>query len=261
MIDKKAAEKAFLDYAADYDISDVMVSSKILHTMKVADFAEQIAASIGLSGEQSFAYLLGLLHDFGRFEQIRRYGTFSDIHSVDHAELGADILFKENKIALFTDAGLEQKDLELTETAIRQHNKLVLPKDLDDRTRTFCNILRDADKVDILRVVDELSLKERVGKRADILIEKKEASREVMECIKNHRCVPRGLVESGFELHLSHICMVFELVYEKSRSLVREQGHVSHLLALRDEQGKWIWNEREREQLNLLKEELINWCL
>lgn len=33
-----------------------------------------------------------MLHDIGRFEQIRCFGTFNDGMSVDHAELGADIL-------------------------------------------------------------------------------------------------------------------------------------------------------------------------
>ena len=48
---------------------------------------------MGLTGEdKDVAWLLGMLHDIGRFEQIRCFGTFNDGMSVDHAELGADIL-------------------------------------------------------------------------------------------------------------------------------------------------------------------------
>ena len=35
--------------------------------------------------------------DIGRFEQIRCFGTFNDGMSVDHAELGADILFDPDR--------------------------------------------------------------------------------------------------------------------------------------------------------------------
>ena len=39
-----------------------------------------------------------MLHDIGRFEQIKRYGTFNDSKSVDHGEFGADLLFKEQRL-------------------------------------------------------------------------------------------------------------------------------------------------------------------
>ena len=39
------------------------------------------------------AWLTGLLHDVGRFEQQRVYGTFTDADSIDHAKYGARILF------------------------------------------------------------------------------------------------------------------------------------------------------------------------
>lgn len=41
-------------------------------------------------GDQNFSWFLGLLHDIGRFEQVKRFGTFSDIQSVDHAGRGGD---------------------------------------------------------------------------------------------------------------------------------------------------------------------------
>ena len=44
------------------------------------------------------AWLTGLLHDIGRFEQVRRYGTFNDAKSIDHGKLGVEILFLEGKI-------------------------------------------------------------------------------------------------------------------------------------------------------------------
>ncbi len=257
MIYRDNAEKAFMDYAGKYDASDPLIQSKIGHTMRVAQYADRIAKSIELDSDDiDLGWMLGLLHDFGRFEQVRRFGTFMDAHSVDHAELGADILFKENMISLFSESGLKDTEYALTETAIRQHNKLELPGDLDERTRLFCELLRDADKTDIFRVIDEMPFEQRIGKSLNMLEEKDEASPECIECIRNHRCIPRAYIRSHFEGRLSHVCLAFELVFEESRRIALEQGYLKHLLSETDENGIQIWNERETGQLRLLKEEL-----
>ena len=44
------------------------------------------------------------------------------------------------------------KDTGLLEMEIRQHNKYRVKEDLTERQRMFCDILRDADKVDIFKV-------------------------------------------------------------------------------------------------------------
>ena len=56
-----------------------------------------IASSIGLNEEKiNLAKLIGLLHDIARFEQYTRYQTFRDIESIDHGNLGAEILQQDN---------------------------------------------------------------------------------------------------------------------------------------------------------------------
>lgn len=49
---------------------------------------ERIAKAAGMCAyDVELAWLSGMLHDVGRFEQIKRYNTFSDADSVDHANL------------------------------------------------------------------------------------------------------------------------------------------------------------------------------
>ena len=43
----------------------------------------------------------------------------------------------------------------IAKTAVRLHNKLKLPKNLDAQVRTYAKILRDAEKIDIFRVLTE----------------------------------------------------------------------------------------------------------
>ena len=98
------------------------------------------------------AWLTGMLHDVGRFEQIKRYNTFNDAQSVDHANFGADLLFKEGLIDTYVDGFHDDKYGIIVENAIRNHSAFRIDERLDDYTVMFCNILRDADKVDIFRV-------------------------------------------------------------------------------------------------------------
>lgn len=41
------------------------------------------------------AWLIGILHDIGRFEQLRRYQTFFDYRSMDHAKYGVHVLLRK----------------------------------------------------------------------------------------------------------------------------------------------------------------------
>ena len=74
-IDRARAQRAFADYAAHYNTADPKVKLKIDHTYRVAALCERIANSLSLPPQDvDLAWLCGLLHDVGRFEQLRRYG-------------------------------------------------------------------------------------------------------------------------------------------------------------------------------------------
>ena len=157
-IDRARAQKAFADYAAHYNAADAKVKLKIDHTYRVAALCARIAQSLALPPEDvDLAWLSGILHDVGRFEQLRRYNTFIDAQSVSHAALSVAVLFDEGRIRDYLDdAGADA----LLHTAVEWHSAFRLPEALDDRTRLFCQILRDADKIDILRVNVETPMEE-----------------------------------------------------------------------------------------------------
>lgn len=257
MLDRKRAEEAFNTYTSKYDQSNTLIWLKVVHTYKVAENCDRIAGSLNLGKEDvDLAWLLGLLHDIGRFEQVKRYNTFTDSVSVDHAEFGADLLFKEGLLKEFVTEEMPAESLGILETAIRLHNKLALPEGLDEKMELFCNIIRDADKADIFRVITELSFEERVGSSKDLYTEADEASEEVMDRVMNHRCVPRAIKHTRFEAHISHCCMAFEVVFPESRRIIREQGYLDNLLLGVDEEGKSLWNPREMEQMAIVRREI-----
>lgn len=223
-IDRKRVREQFASYTRNYNAEDPKIALKIAHTYRVADNCEKIAGSIGLSGDDAdFAWLSGMLHDIGRFEQVRRYNTFIDSESVDHAEFGADLLFGKEHLA--PDYYDERSYDDMLETVIRQHNKYRMDPAVTGRMLTFCNILRDADKVDILRVNVETPMEEIYNVSEEELLTSG-VSEKVMVQVREHRAVNRDVMVSPAEHLIGHIALAFELVYPKSWELARQQGYL-----------------------------------
>ena len=77
MGEKERAEEAFIKYASQYDLEDPKIRLKVDHTLRVASLCERIAYSLQIPKEDvRIAFMTGILHDIGRFEQVRIYHTF-----------------------------------------------------------------------------------------------------------------------------------------------------------------------------------------
>ena len=77
MIDIAHAKLEFEKYLDEYDREDEQIYLKIEHTYGVVKYAGEIAERIECSGEDvALAEMIGLLHDIGRFAQIRRFRSF-----------------------------------------------------------------------------------------------------------------------------------------------------------------------------------------
>lgn len=252
VINRKNVINAFAEYVRNYDPSDEKIKLKIDHTYRVAGLCQRIAESLGLSEpDVDIAWLLGMLHDIGRFEQIRRFGTFNDVQSVDHAEFGADLLFKEGLIRKFAEgyyvecelAGLENqeaeqiiknnehhnKDTGLLELAIRQHNKYRVKEGLTDKELMFCNILRDADKVDIFKVNADIPM-EIIYDVTTEELKNGVITKAVLESFYKKETVLKSVRRSAVDHIVGHISLLFELVYKESYRQAKEQGYVYKLL-------------------------------
>ena len=251
-INRKNVINAFAEYVRNYDPSDEKIKLKIDHTYRVAGLCQRIAESLGLSEpDVDIAWLLRMLHDIGRFEQIRCFGTFNDVQSVDHAEFGADLLFKEGLIRKFAEGYYEEcelarsgneeaeqiiknnehhnKDTGLIEMAIRQHNKYRVKEDLTERQRMFCDILRDADKVDIFKVNADIPM-EIIYDVTTEELKNGVITKEVLESFYKKETVLKSVRRSAVDHIVGHISLLFELVYKESYRQAREQGYVYKLL-------------------------------
>ena len=73
------AKKAFREYLKNYDTKNGSILLKIKHTYEVIKKSEYIANGLRLDKEDiELAKIIALLHDIGRFEQIKEFGEFND---------------------------------------------------------------------------------------------------------------------------------------------------------------------------------------
>ncbi len=230
-IDKDAVKKAFASYTDGYDPADPKIKLKIDHTYRVAELCERIAGTVP-GADPMLSWLTGMLHDIGRFEQVRRYHTFSDAKSVDHAEFGADLLFKEGLIASFGE--YDDKTKEILETAIRNHSRYRIEEGLSENLTDYCRILRDADKVDIFRVNIDTPPEDIYNVTSEEL-RRSALSEEVKEGFREGHAILRSLKKTPADFVVGHICLVFELVYPISRRIADEQGYLEKLLSFQSE--------------------------
>ena len=102
IIDIVKAKKVFKEYVKNYNPEDAKIKIKIAHIERVAEIARKLAEELNLGQEDiEIAELIGLLHDIGRFEQIKNYNTFLDRDSINHAEYGVKVLFEDGLIRKF----------------------------------------------------------------------------------------------------------------------------------------------------------------
>lgn len=220
---------SFNEYTASYNLDDPKIRLKYEHTFRVADISEKIASSIpDMSNDDiNLAWLIGMLHDIGRFEQVRRFGTFYDKDSVNHAMFGADLLFDNEK----KDPRLifDIPDPSIVETAIRNHSSYILPDNLTERELLFCNIIRDADKLDIIRVNVEFSIEEIYNVTEQELIDS-DISKQAMDALLAGHAVERNYPMTPMDKVVAHASMMQELVFPISKKILKEQGYLDILL-------------------------------
>ena len=159
--DFDAAKAAFEAYLDEYDRADDKIHLKIVHTYGVVDASEDIARRMGLDEEDvQLAKVIGLLHDIGRFEQIRRFDSFEP-GTMEHAAYGAQLLFgPEKMIRRFVK---DDRFDSLICTAIEKHSDFKLEGITDERILIHAKLIRDADKLDNCRVKLEESMETLLG--------------------------------------------------------------------------------------------------
>lgn len=257
-IDREQVRQAFDCYVKNYNKDDEKILLKIKHTYRVAAISEQIAKEVGLSGyERDLAWLIGMLHDIGRFEQLRRYDTFVDADSIDHAQFGVELLFSENLWEAFVgcDCRMPSEDVRVLERAIANHSAFRIEDGLSERELLYAKIIRDADKIDILKVAGDTPL-ETIYNVTTAQIHAEPVTEAVMEQFRQQQAIVRADKRVPIDNLVGHIALVFELEFSGSYRLVAKQGYLKRLLAFQTENP--VLAEQFRELRNRMEQFLTH---
>ena len=225
MLDNLKARQLLKKYIEKYDFSNPRIKLKAAHIYRVADVAKQIATELNLSKEQiDLAELIGLLHDIGRFEQLRIYDTFKDRESVNHAEMGVKVLKENNFIQEFCN---DEKYYDIIYTAILNHNKYKIQDGLDDETLLQSKIIRDADKIDILNLL-VFETFETLYKKKEIIDEP--ITEKVLNAMLEGKQVERKDQKTSMDDWASNIGYIYDINFKPSFIILKEKDYVNKII-------------------------------
>lgn len=226
MINLNKARKLFKQYVSNYDLENPKIALKIKHTYRVMEMSNKLALSLGLSKEDvDLATLIGLLHDIGRFEQLKRYNSYFDNQTIDHALLGVEILFNDNFILEFVD---DKELLGIIYKAIYNHNKYKIEDNLTKRELLHAKIIRDSDKIDIFNTGLIEPFEAFVSVKKEIL-ENDTISDKVYQTVMNNESVLITDRKTELDRWISFMAMVFDLYFSYSYCYIYEHDYVNQL--------------------------------
>ena len=205
--------KVFNQYFKRFDIREKDILRKFHHSYRVMEYAKEIGKSLNFDEHDIWlCQMIGLFHDIGRFEQWTKYHTFWDKDSIDHGNLSYKIIQEEDILKEVSDI-----DKNIILTAVRYHNKYDLNEITDERIKLFCEIVRDADKLDIL--IEQVNW---IDKK-----EKKLSEKPLKNLYEKRMCLDQYIVTEVDNI-LRRIGFIFDLNFSYSLKILKEKNWIEN---------------------------------
>jgi hypothetical protein len=219
-------------YVRRFDMGDADLRRnmrlKESHTHRVCREALAIGKALALpDSDLRIVEALVLLHDVGRFVQYARYRTFADGKSENHALLSIKILRQEKVLRHLSD-----RVRSMLRRAILFHNRAEVPAVKDRRLAFFARLLRDADKLDIWRLVIDYYYAPPGRKNHAIAIgipDTEGVTPGVMEDLRAHRIVASKNVHSLNDFKLLQLGWVFDVNFLPALQAVRRRSYLEKI--------------------------------
>ncbi len=219
----------FYRYIETFNSSEKNIRENILlkkmHTDRVCEEILQIGRKLDLKEDAlRFSELTALFHDIGRFEQYAGYKTFADYKSENHAELGVKILKKSGVLNCLNDSSRD-----LVYRIVSYHNRACLPERETDRCLFYTKLLRDADKLDIWKVLTDYYLRKDGVLNSAIELElpdTPEISDKVYEAVINKRIVDAHHVRNLNDFKVLQIGWVFDVNFKPAMDALIYRNYI-----------------------------------
>ncbi|MEN8229000.1 MAG: HD domain-containing protein [Bacteroidota bacterium] len=223
-------KKWFTNYVHTFQYSEPEkqqnIDLKEDHTLRVCKEISNIGKQLGLKDDQlRLAEMIALLHDIGRFEQYALYHTFKDRSSENHAELGISII---EKFGL-----LESLDNNTTKNiircAIKYHNRHSLPLEESETCLFYSKLIRDADKLDIWKVVIDHYYSKEENKNGTVELELPDTpgfSEEVYNDLLNKNIVNMKYLRNLNDFKLFQAGWVFDINFQPTLDSIKKRRYI-----------------------------------
>jgi putative nucleotidyltransferase with HDIG domain len=204
------------------------IGLKADHCKKVSEEMVGLAQYLQLNEQEVLlAETIGLFHDVGRFKQYVKFQTFSDDKSQNHAELAIEV-FNENNLL----KDLSEEEIDIIYQSILNHNKAEMKYDQNERVNFFSQMIRDADKLDIWRLITEYYMvkgqdAEKENKTLELeLPDNDRISEEVYRSVMNRQVVLKESMQTLNDFKLLQIGWVFDLNFNYSVKRLYEKKYL-----------------------------------
>jgi len=249
-------KKWLLDYVDQFSSSEVFIQEnvelKIKHTARVCENILLIAKAENMEEKGCrLAEAIALFHDLGRFEQFTKYRTFKDSESENHALLGVKILENTGILSI-----LSRKEKDIILKAVEYHNRMEIPE-CTETTREFLfylKLIRDADKLDILKLVSEDYKKEEEFRNPALefnIPDTPGCSENIVADILNNRMAKLADVKNRNDIKLLRLSWIFDISFPAAFALLRERGYLETIL----------YSMPETEEVQMVREHIERYFL
>lgn len=229
------AKKQFQDYLQDYDRTDDKIRLKEVHTYAVLDAADEICREEGFSQEDhQLALLIALLHDIGRFEQLKQFHSFQD-NLFNHADFGVKALFEDRLIERFIS---DRQYDEIIKKAVQYHSVYSLDQagEMTSRERLHCQIIRDADKLDNFRVKETEEI-ETIFDTPKAQVELEFITPKILDTVRARRCIRSGERITHMDCWVSYLAFIFDLNFRASFRWILNRDYLNRNIDRMDYQN------------------------
>ena len=230
--DYNKLKKVFDNYCHQFDLNSSNILLKYNHSFAVASYMEDLAKRLKLSKSDIYlAKAIGLLHDIGRFEQLKRFNSFSD-QLFDHGKFAVVYLFDEGHIRDFID---DDTDDNVINKAILNHNLLEIEDGLSERELFFSKMIRDMDKVDIFYQIANKGICNFTNK----------PTKKVLDDYNNKKGILKTDVKVDSDKVIQMLAFIYDINFDESFEILRESENFNFFIcSIRvDDKYKELFNK------------------
>jgi putative nucleotidyltransferase with HDIG domain len=232
--------KTLTDFAnshLDGSDEDQFITLKLEHSLKVLENAELIIEGEGMTGDEAeLCRLAALYHDIGRFPQFKKYKTFRDRESVNHARLGVLTLR-----SLPLPGALPAGHWKIVRLAVAMHNAKAIRPTIPAALVAPVMVVRDADKLDIFRVILEHFSNDPPSSSAvtlNLVNDPGEYTEAVYQAVMNAGLCDYHDMHYVNDFKLLLVSWFYSLRYQTSLSLAKARNYPEQLFSLLPDDDK-----------------------